>query len=228
MTEQWRPVPGCEGHYEVSDLGGVRGLRSKHGPRRRPRRVRPSPSAGYPAVSLSKGGVVFSAHVHRLVLLAFVGPCPEGMETRHLDGTRLNAKLSNLQWGTRKRNAEDRVEHGTQARGANQGLSKLDDEGVASILSQLVAGEAAGAVARGHGVSEATVGDIRRGRTWTHVPRPEGVPSARPTAKLRPEDVRAIRAALAAGERGMDVAARFAVSKVTVSMIKTGKRWGHV
>ena len=49
--------------------------------------------------------------VHRLLLAAFVGPCPEGMECRHLDGNRLNNKLENLCWGTHYENIQDRTRH---------------------------------------------------------------------------------------------------------------------
>ncbi|QZE10566.1 hypothetical protein SEA_SCOOBYDOOBYDOO_251 [Mycobacterium phage ScoobyDoobyDoo] len=50
--------------------------------------------------------------VHRLVLEAFVGPCPPGMETRHLDDDPSNNRLSNLCWGTRLENTMDRVQNG--------------------------------------------------------------------------------------------------------------------
>jgi len=50
--------------------------------------------------------------VHRLVLEAFVGPCPEGMLCRHLDGNGRNNNLSNLCWGTSKENCEDTKRHG--------------------------------------------------------------------------------------------------------------------
>src|SRR5271166_1685861 len=44
---------------------------------------------------------------HTLVLLTFVGPCPEGYECRHLDGNPANNRLRNLAWGTRLENAAD-------------------------------------------------------------------------------------------------------------------------
>jgi hypothetical protein len=51
--------------------------------------------------------------VHRLVLAAFVGPCPEGMEVRHLDGNPANTRLANLRYGTHSENELDKVRHGT-------------------------------------------------------------------------------------------------------------------
>lgn len=68
---------------------------------------------GYPSVNLTKesGTPYKTFRVHRLVLLAFVGPCPEGMECRHLNGVRADCRLENLAWGTRDENVEDRRRH---------------------------------------------------------------------------------------------------------------------
>jgi hypothetical protein len=51
--------------------------------------------------------------IHRLVLQAFVGPCPAGQECCHGDGDPSNNVLSNLRWGTRSDNRRDSVGHGT-------------------------------------------------------------------------------------------------------------------
>jgi formamidopyrimidine-DNA glycosylase len=45
-------------------------------------------------------------------MLAFIGPCPDGLERRHLDGKYLNDHLDNLAYGTRTENMQDRVKHG--------------------------------------------------------------------------------------------------------------------
>ena len=52
---------------------------------------------------------------HRLVMFAFVGPCPPGQEVRHLDGDKLNPSLDNLVYGTRSENMRDMVRHGAHA-----------------------------------------------------------------------------------------------------------------
>ena len=51
--------------------------------------------------------------VHRLVLEAFVGPRPEGMVARHLNGDPGDNRLENLAWGTQSENNYDKVRHGT-------------------------------------------------------------------------------------------------------------------
>lgn len=50
--------------------------------------------------------------VHRLVLEAFVGPCPSGCEGCHYDGNPANNIVSNLRWDTTKNNCLDKRRHG--------------------------------------------------------------------------------------------------------------------
>lgn len=71
--------------------------------------------------------------VHRLMLLAFVGPCPPGYEARHLDANRSNNTLSNVVWGTKEENAADRIRHGNQARGEKINTSRLSPDQVREI-----------------------------------------------------------------------------------------------
>ena len=49
--------------------------------------------------------------VHRLVLLAFLGPAPEGTEARHLNGDPADNRFENLVWDERRTNVSDRKWH---------------------------------------------------------------------------------------------------------------------
>lgn len=118
-NEKWLPIPDYEGIYEVSDRGRVRSLdrfvKNKKGteiffpgkgmstPKRRD---------GYLTVHLRKNGVRTKHLVHRLVLEAFTGPCPEGWEARHLNDIKEDARLDNLEWGSRRENNLDRTRNG--------------------------------------------------------------------------------------------------------------------
>jgi hypothetical protein len=72
-------------------------------------------NSGYLKVSFHVGGKLITPAVHRLVLGAFVGKCPDGMEGCHSDGDRLNNALNNLRWATPLDNAADKRRHGTVA-----------------------------------------------------------------------------------------------------------------
>lgn len=48
-------------------------------------------------------------------MAAFAGPCPEGLEVRHLDGDPANNRLTNLCYGTHSENVQDSLRHGTHA-----------------------------------------------------------------------------------------------------------------
>lgn len=76
-------------------------------------RLKPTPqSRGHLAIWLGRERQRF---VHCIVLEAFIGPCPEGMECRHLDGNPANNRIGNLKWGTPAENHADSVRHGTAA-----------------------------------------------------------------------------------------------------------------
>ena len=119
--EEWRDVVGYEDRYMVSDQGRVwskeRMVRHGRGPGLRKHAGRMlklgRKPAGYPIVSHAVApGVVRHLYVHRLVLEAFVGPCPEGHVARHLDDDKENNHLSNLSWGSESENAHDKIRNG--------------------------------------------------------------------------------------------------------------------
>ncbi len=95
-------------------------------------------SGGYLIVTLCESGNRKTCLVHRLVLEAFIGLCPEGMECRHLDGNPVNNNLGNLRWGTHKQNIHDAIQHGTRAilgKGEKHPNSKLSDQDRRLIFS---------------------------------------------------------------------------------------------
>lgn len=122
MEERWLPVAGYAGIYEVSDHGRVRSVdRITSGGNRLRGRVlkeRRLPN-GRPRVSLAYNARNVDAYTYRLVLEAFVGPCPEGMEALHWDDDHDNNHLSNLRWGTRTENMQDMSRNG----GGNAGVT---------------------------------------------------------------------------------------------------------
>lgn len=133
MVEQWRPVVGWEGLYEVSDMGRVRSTDSIVDERDRWGGVRsravkgrilsttPVKRHGYPRLTLSRNGRRRPVKVATLVAEAFIGPRPAGMEVCHWDGDRVNSRLCNLRYDTPRANRMDSIRHGTWA---NQNTDK--------------------------------------------------------------------------------------------------------
>ncbi|AER47718.1 NUMOD4 motif-containing HNH endonuclease [Mycolicibacterium goodii] len=121
MAEQWRPVPGWEGHYEVSNRGQVRSVdrtvRTATGAlqTRRGRVLTPFVRKhGYPVVGLyGPNKRRTQTDVHLLVLAAFAGLRPDGSVARHLNGDPSDNTIENLAWGTYTENNDDQVRHGT-------------------------------------------------------------------------------------------------------------------
>ena len=115
-TEIWKPVRGFYGRYEVSSRGRVRsvprldrfGRRIRGGMRKTGRTA-----FGHVSVTLISDGRKFTKLVHTLVLEAFVGARPRGMEACHNNGDPGDNTLGNLRWDTHKENVRDTIRHGS-------------------------------------------------------------------------------------------------------------------
>ncbi len=160
--------------YQVSNAGLVRTnlMRKKRTPLPdgQWRYLKRTPNAhGYIMVSLFQGCGQYRRYVHRLVLEAFVGPCPEGMECCHNDGNPANNCVENLRWDTTSANQLDREMHGTSNRGEQQGRSKLKDEYIPIIKKLYEVGVLQSQIAEAFGVHQMNVSCIVRGKTWDHI-----------------------------------------------------------
>ncbi len=173
MAEVWRDVPGYVGLYMVSDQGRVVSL-EKVSPDsvlsgiRIKKKIRALNEgyAGRMGVVLCRGGKIQRIQLHRLILMAFVRACPEGMECRHMDGNHLNNVLSNLEWGTHTDNMRDKVRHGTERRGEDSAASKLTENMVRAIRLDTRTNRE---VAKDYGVSNVTIHMVRKRAIWKHV-----------------------------------------------------------
>ncbi len=160
LPEHWKPIPGFEGLYEVSDRGRVRSIR-------RERLLVLTPDKeGYLCVTFSVRGRHWCKKVHRLVLETFGGPCPQGQQCRHLDGDRLNNAPDNLKWGTSKEDAADRLRHGVHPLGERVGNAKLSDAKVRMILESKAPAKE---LAKMFGVAYTLIDKVRRREIWRHV-----------------------------------------------------------
>jgi hypothetical protein len=187
--EIWRQVPSAP-MYDVSSFGRVRSWVQKGGPlsTRGSRRALPTMLRQQPRGRDRKSldpYLVVELHqkpfqVHRLVLLAFMGPCPDGHEAAHGNGRRSDNRLSNLTWATKAKNTADKYIHGTDpktiatarpdrvARGEQTGHAKLTTSQVREIR-QMYPGRQMREIAAIFGVSSSLVSCIILRKSWRHV-----------------------------------------------------------
>lgn len=115
MAEEWKTIPDHP-EYEVSNEGRVRS--HKFG---RVKYLKPQANVlrgNYLHFTCITDGVRAQFKVHCIVAELFIGPRPEGLDIRHLDGNSQNNEVGNLKYGTRLENERDKFRHGTRVREA--------------------------------------------------------------------------------------------------------------
>jgi hypothetical protein len=162
----FKPVPGCPGYFANKD-GDILTFKIH-------KQVRKCKSPKhYPRFSVTKNGRKTTVGIHQAVALAFLGPCPPGMEVAHMDGNRHNPKLENLKYVTRKENHSHMLIHGTAQRGEGHPGSKLTAAEVKEIrkcywFDGKNKGNA-GDLAAKFGVSKSTIHNVAKGKKWKHI-----------------------------------------------------------
>ena len=127
----------------------------------------------YRMVTIHCNGRSYGRPVHRLVLEAFVGLRPPGMQCRHLNGDSFDCRLDNLKWGTKEENEADRRAHGRIPRGTRCNKASIDEDKAMEIKRLLrIPGIPKTQIAKIAGVSRYIVTGIAKKRTWRHVPEP--------------------------------------------------------
>lgn len=97
--EVWKDVVGHEGRYSVSSLGRVYSHLGRGGIRKPGKHT-----GGYLQVSLCIEGKGVSRYIHRLVMEAFIGSCPEGHNVNHKNFNKEDNRLENLEYITIQEN----------------------------------------------------------------------------------------------------------------------------
>lgn len=104
MNEIWKPVPGYEGRYEISNLGRVKSLNYLHNTGReqilKPNKIKNNKKENYMRVTL--GDKTFLVHI--LVYKVFHGEIPEGLEVNHINKHKSDNRAVNLNLMTHDEN----------------------------------------------------------------------------------------------------------------------------
>jgi hypothetical protein len=121
---------------------------------------------GYRVISLPDAGGRRQWSLHRVVLRAFRGECPAGMEACHNNGVRQDCQLSNLRWDTHVNNMADQLAHGTRPMKERNPRSIVNSTIAGRIIDLLASGMFQKEVAAVVGVSQQSVSLVKRGEHW--------------------------------------------------------------
>ena len=125
-------------------------------------------NGGYMQVRLSHNGKVNYKSHHRFIYESFNGKIPNGMQINHINGNRMDNKLSNLECITMLENQSKRL---FLRRGEQVNTAKLSEDDVKNIIKDKKNGVTTNELMRKYNVVRSTINKTSSGITWSHLPR---------------------------------------------------------
>lgn len=186
MHERWRPVPGYEEFYSVSDLGRMR-LEVDRLPRMRANTIlHPTPDKdGYLLIGLRQSGG--RQRMHRVALVVLAAWSPEeraGREANHKNGVKTDNRVENLEYATCGQNIKHAIETGLRdLRGARNPSARLDEATVLWLRKRAASGVNFSALGREFTITSQMARKIAIGEAWQNV----GGPLVKPRGRGRRE-----------------------------------------
>lgn len=168
-VEEWKPVVGYEGWYEVSNHGRIKRVRRGKGVKT-PILSPTIGKIGYRSFYVSKGSIPTRkrVYVHRLVAEAFLGPCPAGLVVNHKDANKLNNHPSNLEYIPQSQNVRHAADLGLFPRGEQCYGAKLTGQDVREIRD-LRGVYTTRELAVFYGTNSGMICEIQNRKRWKHV-----------------------------------------------------------
>ena len=168
--ENWKPISGYEGIYEVSDLGNVRSVVDRRNSYVG-KILRPRIKSGYRVFGLTKDGKTRTHKGSRLAAKAFLSNPNNKPTVNHKNGVKNDDRVDNLEWATVSENTKHAFDTGLAKtrKGEKCTSARLKELGVIVIRGLLNSGAVGKEVALRFGISEMMVSDIRLGKTWAEL-----------------------------------------------------------
>lgn len=187
---------------------------------------------GYLHITVYQEGRARKPYVHWLVADAFLGPCPEGMETLHGPNGKLDNRASQLHYGSHQENCDDMVRDGTRRTGEDHWNAVLTQELVAELRRRNAGMESYDTLARTFDLSPGSVASAVGGDAWKDCEVPPVIGKRRgerhQDAKLTDAIVLNCRIRHAQGAPILPMAKMYDVSYPAMFNAVKGKTWRHV
>ena len=161
-----KDIKDYEGLYFLDDLGNVFSYPKKT--RKNIRQIFPNiQNHGYQMIDLCKDGNVKKHLLHRLIALTFLDNTEDKPQVNHINGIKNDNRIVNLEWCTRSENQKHSIKIGLRTtNGEKNSQSKLNYQDVLYIRNS---NEKGSILAKKFNISHATICDIKKGRSWTHI-----------------------------------------------------------
>lgn len=180
INEEWEDIPNAEG-YKASTMGRIASCWYKKSngvglgstgvmkdkwkllslkPRKLDNRIK---------TGIKYNGKHHGFYVSRLILVTFVGMCPEGMEACHNNDITTDNRLENLRWDIHINNVKDRKINGKENMGERNGSAKLKVDNIPIIRLRYKNGESQSKIAKDYNVSQSVISHLILGKTWSQV-----------------------------------------------------------
>lgn len=185
---------------------------------------------GYGIFKGEVGGVMF-VRAHRFSHAFHTGDLLHGMHILHSCDNPSCVNPDHLSSGTNADNMRDKIAKGRAraAPGDKSGRAVLSEAQAIAIMKDA---RATTQIAAEYNVTAATVRDIKNRNSWKHLDveivesvRPSRAGEKCPVAKLKAEDVIAIRSST---QPGKTLAERYGVSQQTITDIRKFRSWVHL
>ena len=234
--EIYKEVVGYEGLYEVSNLGNVKRMQKLNNQHEPNTVLKPFlTSSGYTRVQLFLHGKKRNHFIHRLVAMAFLENPNNKTQVNHINGDKVNNKLSNLEWSTPSENGK----HSYKILGRVP-TRKINVTEIELIRQRYADGDKLTTLSKEYEVSQATIWNICRGNTYVDYPGPIVIKgqkgSGNGSTLLTEQDVLKIRELhlkysqenKAYGYATWKVGKEVGVSSQIVRNIITRRTWNHI
>lgn len=127
--------------------------------------------SGYWVVTFRAMGRMLYVRVHRLVWRVFRGEIPDGLTINHKDGNKSNNALENLELATESEQMLHAYSTSLMSKaGIKHHRALFTEEQIRDIRERLAGGERCCDLSREFGCSKGAIFNIKRRRTWNHVP----------------------------------------------------------
>lgn len=166
--EIWKDIIGCEGHYQVSNIGNIRSLKSKNNECYILLKLKNK--EGYKRAIVWINGKGRNIPAHRAVAIAFIPNPLNKPQVNHINGIKHDNRVENLEWCTNAENIAHAVNTGLNRKGEQINFSKLTKDKVLKIREMAKQGIKIKEIVKEIGVvGYSSIWDILSRRTWKHI-----------------------------------------------------------